>query len=174
MKKIFLIISLIFLISNVLATDSITNYLVPNNVALNQNLTIYGELTSTDQNINNILCAFYIFDIKNTDLNQAIIRLTDQPTYTDGSFYTSITITEPLFRRGIDYNAITKCRSSEIGKVFSITQKEDIEFGIIPQSLIMDFKFFVEPQNSLVVAILGFFFLIGIVIVSPLLFQLFR
>lgn len=146
-KKIItigLIVFAFFAYFGVGLADSITNYTVSPSVALNENLTIYGKYSSSD-----VLCAFYIFDVENLDKNAAIVRLNDQYTFSDGSFYNQFKITEPLLRRGIDYNAITKCGTIEVGQVFSVAQKEEIAFGATSNSIISDFAFWTNSENSM-------------------------
>jgi hypothetical protein len=147
--------------------DSISNYTVSNQAPLNQNLTIYGVYSGSPSA--DVLCAFYIFDLKNLDVNKAVIRLSDQYTFSDGSFYAEYLLSEPLFRRGIDYNAVTKCGTIEIGKKFTVAQKEDILFGITPNSLMNEFRFWVDPNNSLI----SFFFLFVLLILMVTLVSLF-
>ena len=159
---------LLFLFASQVTADSIENYLVPTSVPLNTNITIYGDYVNAGGTIDGILCAFYIFDIENTDVNKAVIRLTDQYTFTDGSVYTEFQLTEPVFRRGIDYNAVTKCGTTEIGQTFQVTQKEDIVFGITEEMIQKDLRFWIDPENSLTVVLLLGFIIVALAITSPL------
>jgi hypothetical protein len=166
MKKFLLIFFSIFLCSFVFS-DSIENYRVLTQVPLNQNLTIYGEYHA-DVNVD-VLCAAYIFDIKNLDVNVAVVRLKDQYTFSDGSFYNQIKIEEPLFQRGIDYNAITKCGTTETGAVFSVAQKEDIVAGFTPASISNDIRFWVDSNNQISAILLLFGALVFAVFIALIL-----
>lgn len=149
MKKIFFCIFFLFLLAPAFVfADSISGYLVSKSIPLHKNLTIYGVYSGTTSE--NILCAFYVFDIENLDTNAAVLRLDDSHTFSDGSFYFEYQITEPQFRRGIDYNAVTKCGTTEIGAVFNVSQKEDIIGGITAEAMITDVRFFVNPENSII------------------------
>lgn len=157
MKKILLVLFFGLLISQ-LVFANITNYTIPSNISLNRNLTIYGI---SDGN-SGTLCSFYIFDLK--DQNQVLIRLTDNYTDSAGSFYAEWEIKEPLFRRGSDYNALTVCGSSQESKTFQVIQKEDIAFGITPEIIALNLKFFIDSNNSYSVV----FLFVLILIVSGL------
>lgn len=155
-KKILFFLS-IFSLFSIASADSISGYIVPKELPLENNLTIYGIYSGTPSV--DVLCSFYIFDLSNTDVNRVVIRLNDQYTFSDGSFYAEYKITEPLFRRGMDYNAITKCGTTEIGQKFTITQKEEILFGISADSIKNDFAFFTNPDTSFTV-VFSFFAII--------------
>jgi len=154
MKKIMLLALLLFS-SSVFAT--ISNYTVPANVPLNRDITIYGEYTT-----GNVLCAFFLFDT--ADQNQAIIRLSDEYTYSDGTFYAAYQITEPLFKRGKDYNAITKCETHTASQLFYVEQKEDLIFGITPDAMMLEMRWWVNPENSLTVVLI----LLGMLVIGAL------
>jgi hypothetical protein len=160
MRKSIVLLFFVVFIGSAFA-DSIDNYLVSNQVPLNQNLTVYGVYSGTPSA--DVLCAFYIFDVKNLDTNAAIIRLRDNYTFSDGSFYFEYKITEPLFQRGIDYNAVSKCGTISIGKVFNVSQKTDLILGIQPQNVYSEFAFWVNPTNSMT-AVYGFCVIIFIII----------
>jgi hypothetical protein len=147
MKKTFFLLFFLIFCSFTFA-DSITNYTVPNSVPLNKDLTIYGNYSGTPSA--DVLCSFYIFDVENTDYNQLITRLPDQYTNEKGEFTAKpFIITEPLFRREIDYNAITTCGTSTIGKVFTVSQKEELFFGITAEAVAEDLLFWANPENSM-------------------------
>jgi hypothetical protein len=137
------------------AFASITNYTVASEVPLNQDLTIYGLHDTAE-----VLCAFFIFDI--ADENKVVIRLTDQYTFTDGSFYSEYTITEPEFRRGFDYNAVTKCGSDTVSQSFYVGQRKDFILGYGSEQATADLSFWTDPENSYVAFI--FFFIIMAVV----------
>lgn len=155
-KKIAAIAILLICLPTAMA--AITEYTVPTSVPLNKNLTIYGIYSGGG----NTLCSFFIFDT--ADQQQVIIRLSDEYTISDGSFYSEIQITEPLFRRGFDFNAVTKCGSDVAFQLFYVEQKEDLAFGITPEGMRMDFQWWTNSENTLtiflaalVIIILAFF-----------------
>ena len=137
------------------SAESIDNYNVPQVVPLNNNLTIYGDYSEGGQK----LCAFFIFDLE--DQNQVILRLTDEYTFSDGTVYAQVQLTEPLFRRGYDYNAVTKCGTAVVSQTFYIDQKEDIALGITPAALRMDIAWWINGENSMTIFLIGLFILIA-------------
>lgn len=147
-RKAIAILALVLLSGSVFA-ESISNYTVSNSIPMHDTLTIYGVYNNPDGN-SGVLCAFYIFDLANNDTNRALIRLNDQYTFSDGSFYNQINLQEPLFRTGLDYNAITKCNGIQIGKKFYIDQREDVAFGFIPSVAYTDLLFWKNPYNQMV------------------------
>lgn len=149
-KALFLVFLIIF--SSFAFADSISNYRVSPSIPLNQNLTIYGVYSGGQD----ILCAFYVFDNSAMDYNKTIIRLNDNYTFSDGSFYNELKIEEPLFKRGIDYNAVAKCGTTEIGSIFSVAQKEEIVAGFSPDSIASDFRFWIDSDNQISVILLLF------------------
>lgn len=146
-----LIAFILFVYSGVAYGDSISNYKVPLRVPLNETLTIFGVYSAA-----NTLCAFYIFDLNNSDSNGVVTRLNDLYSFSDGSFYQEKIISEPLFRRGMDYNAVTKCGTTETGAVFTVIQKEDITLGISAAAIKNDLSFWIDSNNSVTVIIIGF------------------
>ena len=124
-KRIFLALIFLAMLIQPVFSEEIANYNVPATIPLNQTLTIYGEYSEGG----NLLCAFFIFDADG-DQNQAIIRLSDEYTFSDGSFYSELVLNEPKFRRGEDYNAVSKCGAAVASSIFYVEQKEDIFLGI--------------------------------------------
>ncbi len=100
--------------------DSITNYSVKQRVPIDKLLTVTGNFNA-DLNAN-VLCKFLILE---SDGN-TLLRLTDEYTFSDGTFYTEKTISEPEFKRGRDYNASTTCGAVTSTAVFSVIQREAI------------------------------------------------
>ena len=147
-KKIILFLSLIFLVSFVYS-ESLNSVVIPSNVSLNKELVIYGFFDG-DVYDGNILCSFRIFDIYED--KRLIWRLSDEYTSADGFVNNSpFVITEPVFQRGIDYNAVICCSVSCVDQSFSVGQKEDVALGKTPEALIWDLHFWTDKENSLTV-----------------------
>lgn len=143
---------------------TITNYEVPQSINLHDTLTITGKYSAADT-----LCSFILF---NTDTpRRAIIRLSDQYSFSDGTFYAEYVINEPLFRRFNDFNAVTTCGTDTVSQVFTVGQKEDIAFGINSTAMVNDFAFFLDQDSSLTLVIFGVVFLVGIGLVALILTQ---
>lgn len=132
---------------------TIVDYKIPVNVPLNDNLTVYGKYSEPD-----VLCSFFIFGVN--DNNFAVVRLNDQYSFSDGSFYAEYKILEPLFVRGYDYNVVTKCGITEESKTFYVDQKNDIAFGISAGTLRNEMAFWTNGDTSLTVVIVFILILI--------------
>jgi len=160
-KKIILFLALIFLFSFVSA-ESLSGVVVPSKVPLNESLIISGHY-SGDSVDGNILCSFRIFDVYED--NRLIWRLSDEYTSADGFFNNSpFALNEPIFQRGKDYNAVVCCNIVCFDQNFYVGQKEDLAFGKTAGSLIMDFAFLSDSNNSYVwfLGLLMLFFLLYI------------
>lgn len=147
-KKVFLALIFLAVLLQPVVAEEITGYNVPAVVPLNQTLTIFGLYSEGGEQ----LCAFFIFDADG-DQNQAIIRLSDEYTFEDGSFYAEYNLTEPKFRRGEDYNAVTKCGAAVSFTTFYVGQKEDIIWGISTAGIRTDFAFWLDRENSFTVVL---------------------
>ncbi|GAF70227.1 unnamed protein product [marine sediment metagenome] len=110
-KKIIIGIFLILLIATV--TAPITDVKIPYNVRLGENLTIAGDYGTA-----NTLCKFIIKDTNGV----AIERLSDEYTFSDGTFYAQRQINEPPYYRGDDYNVVITCGSDEAFQMFKVNQ----------------------------------------------------
>jgi len=163
--KIVLVISLIFLIGFVFA-DSLEQVKIKSVVPLNENLTISGNYVTANENAG-ILCSFKIFDVQTTE-KYLIERLSDEYTFSDGSFSSKIKITEPLFQRGFDYNVVVCCASVCFDQNFYVDQKDDMAFGINAGSLTMDLAFWTDPENSFT----AFWMLVIILMASYFIFRI--
>ena len=155
------IIGLVFLIlvSSFVFAESLDSVVIPSKVSLNEELIIYGFFNG-DVADGNILCSFRIFDVYED--NRLIWRLSDEYTAADGFVNNSpFTITEPVFQRGKDYNAVICCSVSCADQNFYVGQTEEIAFGKTSSALITDLRFWVNPENSLTVVLI----LVGVLIV---------
>lgn len=137
-KKIILIAFLVLFLAFVSA-NSLEQVKIKSNVPLNENLTVSGYY-SADSN-SGVLCSFKIYDVQTAD-KYLIKRLSDEYTFSNGSFSTEFKITEPLFQRGFDYNLTVCCNTACYDKNFYVAQKEDIFLGYSTQSLFLDVLFF--------------------------------
>ncbi|MDO8648142.1 MAG: hypothetical protein Q7R70_07095 [Candidatus Diapherotrites archaeon] len=159
-KKLLLIVLSAAILGTLIApfatANTISNFNVPLHIPLNKNLSIYGKYSDVNGN-GNVICSFWIFDLK--DQNQLIKRLSDEYTFSDGSFSSTYPVTEPLFRRGIDYNVVVYCNTATANARIVVDQKEDIAFGVSPNSLITDFAYWSNAENSFTTVFLGLLFL---------------
>lgn len=142
-KKITLILFLILLSSFVFAA-SLNQVKVRSDVPLNENLTVSGYYADPDQNAG-VLCSFKIFDTQTSD-KYLVKRLSDEYTFSDGSFSTEYKIIEPLFQRGFDYNVMVCCNIACYDQNFHVSQKDDIFLGYSSASIINDVLFFIDPN----------------------------
>ncbi len=151
MKKKILLLVLFCLIFPYTSADNISNYVIRDSVPLGQTLTIKGDYNA--DNKADVLCAFIIFDTNSPA--KAMKRLTDQYTFSDGFFYTEFLVNEPLLKRGIDYNVITKCGTAQADAIFTVGQVETIEETAYQWWLYMWL-----PENILTVAVVFILFLL--------------
>jgi len=158
MKKMFFLAAIFFSIPGIFAVGALTQT-VDAKIPLNENLTIYANYSGGDFSDTNSLCAFYI-------LHNGILvkRLTDEYLSIDGTVSAEYKLTEPLFRRGNDYNVLTKCVDANATSKFYVEQKEDIAFGVMPQSMAMELKFWTDPANSVTVFLIALLAIIAAVI----------
>lgn len=158
-KKIITIFFLIAFSSFVLA-ESLEPVVIPSEVVLNENLIISGFFNG-DSIDGNILCSFRIFDVYED--NRLIWRLSDEYTSADGFVNNSpFKITEPLFQRGKDYNAVICCSVSCADQNFQVMQKEDYIAGYNYNSLFYDILYFKNTDVILpIVLVIFVLFVIG-------------
>jgi len=155
-KKIILFLFSVFLISFVQA-ESITA-VIPSVVPFNQSLIISGHYNG-DIVDGNVLCSFRIFDVYED--NRLIWRLSDEYTSADGFFNNSpFVLTDPVFQRGYDYNAVACCNTVCVDQNFSVIQKQDIVLGKTSESLAYDLTFFNNPDVFMLIFFLIVFGLV--------------
>lgn len=140
-----LVLFFLFLVSPIVFANSISVLTVDDEVPLERPLTING-IYSADTN-NYILCAFKIFD----DENILVIRLSDEYTFTNGSFSTEYVITEPLFNRGSKYRVNVACNTANKDAYFAVGQKRGF-FNITTDMMLNDWRWFADTNNAGVVA----------------------
>lgn len=151
MKKVFLIGFLILLMTSVFSSG-ISDYVVPEEIALGQRITATGVYE--DGNFtNNVKCSFYFFD----DANVLIDRATDEYTTATGRFVlTPFLITEPTFLRGKTYTLKTECGLLSDEKTFLVGQRMSIaHLGE------QEFDFLTDPNNTMTAFIWFFVVLMG-------------
>jgi len=139
----------LILFSGFVLAESLSSVVIPSTVALNKELIIYGYFNG-DARDGNILCSFRIFDLHED--KRLIWRLSDEYTAADGFVNNSpFVVTEPVFQRGIDYNAVICCSVSCADQSFYVGQKEEIVLGKTSEALIWDLHFWTDEENSLTV-----------------------
>jgi len=150
MRKKIIPLLIVLLFGFVLA-DNITNYQVLSDVPLGTNLTISGKFLD-DLNINtNIWCDYYALNSQ----GEKIYRLSSTKTDLKGNFFASLTINEPIFKRGNDYNALTICDQAEMKGQFTVSQRETIF-----NPLLFEFKWIFESENLFPILIVSVFILV--------------
>lgn len=143
MKKL-LFLSFFLLISVIVSANSLEQVKIKSVVPLNENLTVSGYYFA-DSN-SGVLCSFKIYDVQTAN-KYLIKRLSDEYTFSDGSFSTECKITEPIFQRGFDYNLMICCNTAYFDQNFYVAQKEDILFGYSTQSIFNDLLFFRSTET---------------------------
>ena len=118
-KKILVAIFLILL--TITVNSAITDLKIPYTVRLGENLTISGDYGTA-----NTLCKFIIKDSNGF----AIERLSDEYTFSDGTFYAQRQINEPPYYRGDDYNVVVSCGSDEAFQTFTLNQPTSLAHPI--------------------------------------------
>ena len=110
-KKMWIAFFLLLCMSGTYAViESVT---IPSTVRMGENLAVYGVYDTNDT-----LCQFVIFDSDNNPVE----RLSDEYTFSDGSFYAERKMTEPPYYRGDDFNLVVTCGSSQRSGVFTVEQ----------------------------------------------------
>ena len=167
LKKLLLIALFAVVIGTAIApftqANTVSDVRISPNIPLGSQLTVYAKYSDVNK-VGNVVCSFYVFDTNN---NQPLItRLSDEYTAADGTITsTPITLNEPLFRRGADYNVVILCNTAinPGGGVFHVGQKEDVAFGIRTESMIWDFAFWTDPENSVTAAFFGILIIVVLV-----------
>ena len=159
-KKIILLCILLILFSSFSFSSSITNFNIPSEVKLNQEITATG-ISLDDSNVPSVnqLCSFYLL---NADTGSLIDRASDQYTTQTGRFtMTPYTINEPNFKRDSNYTLKVECGSSSEDLNFAITQRETIgelgsqEFDYLTTPENVDTAFIWVIMGLLIIAFLG-------------------
>ena len=115
MNRYLFLVFFVFLLSGSVFA-AITDFAVSPSIRLGETLTITGVSDTPDQ-----LCKFLIKDSNGI----AVIRLNDEYTFSDNSFYSEYQILEPPlgeFFRGDDYNAVVTCGTSTVNEIFTVFQ----------------------------------------------------
>lgn len=148
-----IILAFLLLLFSSFSTAAITDYNVVSPIPLDQTLTISGKISPP---IGDVWCSFYITDIN----GNFFVRLTDEKTNAFGFFSTSYyKVTEPLLKRGFDYNATTLCGSDSATRSFRVDQLESFA-----HPLKEDFKFATARPNWEAIAKIGSIILIVLII----------
>lgn len=152
MKKILLLFTLLICFSNVFAAESISGLKTNSPVPLDTPLVVSGTYLNT-LNSNQIYCKGVALD---PDKNNAQFdRLTDQLTYTDGSFYFAKKITEPTYFRSSVYIFRVSCGTISQDINFAVAQRESVFNQFLGE------VFFIRDNGDEWVYMLGF----GVIVV---------
>lgn len=125
MKKILMLAVLICLASLVSA-DMLTELNIPTEIHLGETITIFGVFSDTSGNDANVLCSFYILD--------ANAKLVERPDdeFTDGTgrfSSSSLTLKQPPFFQGTDYNVAVVCDTAVDSRTFEAQNFRDVAFN---------------------------------------------
>lgn len=135
-KKIICVVIFLFFITAVHAT--ITDYNVPTLIPLDRILSISGKISPPTSGV---VCSFLIYD---TD-NSLIFRLSDEKTVGNGIFASNhFVLTEPMFLRGNDYNAVTTCDTDVASKTFRVDNRQ----ALLAYQLNKEVGFFGNQANQ--------------------------
>jgi len=121
MKKTFLLFCFFLLFSSVWAAQSISNYIVKSPVFLDQEVNVTGKYNNPDGN-SQVLCKFLILDSNGI----AIIRLTDEYTFSDATFFQKQKITDNFFKVDTNYTFSTTCGTENAKTFFIVSNREPI------------------------------------------------
>jgi hypothetical protein len=133
---------------------SITNYSVTPQVNLGNEAIITGKYFNILKTAN-VICSHYAID---SNTGQFIYRASDSTTDPTGFFYQKIKINEPKFKRGNDYNIMTKCGLDDATMQFTVVQRETVY-----NPLLWEFKWLTSGGNLNPVLWLA---LLGIIIIG--------
>ncbi len=123
-KHFSFLVALIFLFSFCFSVDSISGFIVPNQVNLDQKITATGFFTDSNNQNEHQLCGFYFLD---ADTNVLISRATSEYTTSTGRItLAGFTISEPLFKRGQEYTLVVECGDASAQSDFNVVQRETI------------------------------------------------
>lgn len=157
--KVLIVLSVILLsLSSAFAIDTITSYVVPASVPLNQKVTATGIFTPTAGSASGQLCSFYFL---NPDQNYYLVdRATDEYTTSTGRVtMAGFTLTEPNFPRGSKFTLRTECGTASADANFFVGQKQEAvsvgSFAVYPQGTIMDAIYWTKNDNG----VWAFFFI---------------
>lgn len=150
-KKMILVIG-IFLLIPFLASASIENYTVSDEVYLNERVNIFGAYQDLNNLNSNIICSTYFFNDENVLVERANDVYTDGSGYFSNSFY----IYEPSFLRGEKYLVKSVCSDSEGIGYFTVLQKRDVG-----NFLSNEFEYYTNNNN--VDSVLSILFAISII-----------
>jgi len=125
-------ILIVFMVS--LCYAPITNFKVPSAIRLGENLTIRGDYGIADS-----LCKFLVLNAE----GDAVERLSDEYTFSDGSFYSQRQVVEPPYYRGDDFNVFVTCGSDTASATFDVNQPVGLA-----QPLQMGWEYVFDQSNQ--------------------------
>lgn len=167
MNKYFLLIGLLLVLSSFAFADSITNYVVPISVPLNQPVTATGVFSDSNGVNGGKLCDFYFFD----STNNPVYRATAQYTATSGRFaMNGVVLVEPRFVRGQTYVLHSECGTASADANFSVDQKQEafnvLGFAFYPQGGFLDLLYLRDNSLVLTMFFIVILFIAGVVILG--------
>lgn len=132
----------------------ITNLQLAPSIRLGENLTIAGDYGTA-----NTLCKFVVYDSNGF----AIERLSDEYTFSDGSFYSQRQVIEPPYYRGDDFNVFVACGSDSKSASFTVEQPASLAHPIQKS-----WEYLFEINNQEALMFLGSF--VGFLLIGVFLF----
>lgn len=156
----------LLLLAFFVSADTITNYVVPDAVPLNQEVTATGIYADAGNNHPVVLCSFYILQGSNL-----VYRATDQYSTTTGRFsMAGKVLNEPIIVRGQNYTLRSDCGSTSADANFFVGQKQEtfdfFGFKFYPQGATMDFLYFKDNGLMVFFLFIMIFVFIGIVVLG--------
>ena len=130
MKKIISLLIFILLL-NFGFSATITSFSANTDIPIDQILTATGTYLPLDDNGESTLCKFITYN----DKNIVVERLSDELTFSDGSFYTQRKITEPTYLRASTYRIRAVCGTSYSDAYFNVGQREGFDNFFIGEVL---------------------------------------
>lgn len=131
MKRLLIFIMLLLFVINTYSSETISPFSVRVEVPLGEPLTITGDYNNTNGDSNNILCSFFL---RENDDNTVLDRLSDERTFSNGSFYSEAFPTEPLFIRGQTYNVMARCGDTNASASWILKNPKPIQDQVIQTS----------------------------------------
>ncbi len=118
--------------------SGITNYSVTPQVNLGNEAIITGKYFNILKTAN-VICSHYAID---SNTGEFVYRASDSMTDPTGFFYQKIKINEPKFKRGQDYNILTRCALDDATQKFTVVQRETVY-----NPLLWEFKWLTSGGN---------------------------
>lgn len=159
LKRIYFIpFCLLIFFCSFVSAESITNYTIKSVVPMNTNQTVSGIYSTETADANNlVLCSFSVVDVNGI----LIYRASDQYPQSKGFFSTEFKVSEPLMKRGNDYNVTTRCGGVSDSNTFRVDLPESLE-----QPLIANAFWFMDSKNLIPLFYYGVGLILSLVFVA--------